>query len=150
MKYLILIVVFLSSCVKKTDSDPLFSLKSRNKRFNGNWEVMRYYYYDGKKSGKGGSGDPAKYYYSIKKSGDWLICDSQFNTIVQLGYWNWVISDTKKQSETSFVLGYQRTSTPGGHFHILERLSYTQIRTREYFDVSDEKRYMVYEWKRRE
>jgi hypothetical protein len=150
MKYILFFPLFFLACTKKTDSDPLFSLRPRTTRLVGNWEVVRYYYYDGKKSGVGGLGDPYQTYYSIKENGDWIVCDSNFNKILQLGYWNWVHNSKRSDKETIFVLGNQKSHNSGGYLHVLERLAYTQIRTRWYFDVGDEKRYMIYEWKRHE
>ena len=150
MKYLFIFSLFLMACTKKSDSDPLISFRTRTARLIGDWKLIRYYYYDGKKSGTSNSGDPFTTYYRLKTNGDWLICDSLYQEIRQLGYWNWVYPDKKKDKEQKFILGYQISGVNGGFIHILERLSYTQIRTREYFDVSDEKRYMIYEWKRRE
>ncbi len=148
MKYHLFLPLLLLACAKKSDSDPMLSLRSRTTRLVGKWEVNRYYYYDGKKSGVNGSGDPIREFYHIKENGDWVIYDSSFNNSFQRGYWNWVSVNSRKEKETAFVLGDQIISSPGGKIHFVERLAYTQIRTRWYFDVGDEKRYMIYEWKR--
>ena len=150
IKWTYLIAFIITGCSKKTPSDPFISLRSRETRLVGKWDIIRYYYYNGNKSGKDNSGDPYSYIVQLNKNGEYNILDSNLRIKTAFGYWNWVYESEKKQNHTRIIIGKQRINTSGGQMHILERLSYTQIRTREYFDVSDEKRYMIYEWKRRE
>jgi len=148
--YLFWVPFFLTFCTKKSVSDPILSLRTRDSRIVGKWEIIQYYYYDGRKSGVAGTGDPVRIFYSLSKNGDWIICDSTFKPVRQLGYWNWIFSNSNKTKQTKLLFGFQKYSYDGGYIHLLERLTYKEVRTRFYFDVSDEKRYMIYEWKRQE
>ena len=149
LKLLFLIFWFIS-CSKKSDSDPLISFRTRTSRLIGKWEITQYSYFDGKIAGTNGNGDPTIIRIEISKNGDWHSYDEKWSNSEYVGQWNWVHNSKRSDKETIFVLGNQKSHNSGGYLHVLERLAYTQIRTRWYFDVGDEKRYMIYEWKRHE
>jgi hypothetical protein len=148
LRILLFFGILSTSCIKKTDSDPVISLRSREHRLFGKWILTQHSYVNDQKVNT--YSKPVTINIEICKNKMWYGYDSVWNKSVKIGEWNWSLETERKKSKTILILGYQSNSIPAATYHILERLSYSQIRTREYFDVSDEKRYMIYEWKRRE
>jgi hypothetical protein len=149
LKLLFLIFWFIS-CSKKSDSDPLISFRTRTSRLIGKWEITQYSYFDGKIAGTNGNGDPTIIRIEISKNGDWHSYDEKWSNSEYVGQWNWVSKQTKSEKETALVLGYQKSSVPFAIYHYLEKLTYQNIRSKEYYDMSDTRKYLIYEWKRHE